>query len=666
MLILRGAVILVVSCIIELLVFNFSSFTTLGLDEITISTGDFTDDEGVFVTDDIEVSDYVKNVSVTLELTNCEYANVEVTLTDEGDKYPYSLPYFRVVPGVESTGYTNIYPFDKVNTLHVRVEVPQGSSAYIDDISLNVHRPFDIKILRLLTIVLILSVLTYTWEMTAPCNKDREKRIYTGRPTWLNAGLIIVTMIAIIIIGRFLSTCNNKIVECPWPHHKQYQELAHSLENGTVILDKEVDPALLEVTNPYDTIALTAEGIFYNMDYAYYEGHYYEYFGILPELVFYYPYYIVTGQDLSNTTVMFILFVILTVGVFLGVNELIRRLYIRSKIRVSFFTYISLCIAIALFSNHVYMAARADIYNIPVMMATSLTALGLSLWLLACNTRLSAVRIPALIVGSLCMASVAGCRPQFLLYSVVAIPLFMIPGQDTEDSQKETFKSSIPLVLSFVIPYILMAAVVCWYNMARFGSIFDFGATYSLTTNDMNHRGFNMSRVLRGLYAFILQPAAYTHEFPFIMSSELDSNYMGRNLTEFVYGGTLVTNLLTLSILAPVFGMWRELSKKTKTAYVLLLVSSLVIALFDVNGAGILYRYTCDMTPGVIIAMLLMWIYLLDTGKTRFNICARAFTLLLICGIFYSFLVVVGPAGSPTLKEDSVYIYEVIRGYFRV
>lgn len=29
-----------------------------------------------------------------------------------------------------------------------------------------------------------------------------------------------------------------------------------------------------------------------------------------------------------------------------------------------------------------------------------------------------------------------------------------------------------------------------WYNAARFGSPFDFGANYNLTSNDMTRRGF--------------------------------------------------------------------------------------------------------------------------------------------------------------------------------
>jgi hypothetical protein len=55
-----------------------------------------------------------------INLTNAEYAEATVTLTDEGDKYAYDLPAVRIVPGVRGSGYINIYPYGRVNTVKVR------------------------------------------------------------------------------------------------------------------------------------------------------------------------------------------------------------------------------------------------------------------------------------------------------------------------------------------------------------------------------------------------------------------------------------------------------------------------------------------------------------------------------------------------------------------
>ncbi len=47
-----------------------------------------------------------------------------------------------------------------------------------------------------------------------------------------------------------------------------------------------------------------------------------------------------------------------------------------------------------------------------------------------------------------------------------------------------------------VYPAVVLVAVgLMWYNAARFGSPFDFGANYNLTSNDMTHRGFAVGRL---------------------------------------------------------------------------------------------------------------------------------------------------------------------------
>mgnify|MGYP000823610677 CR=1 FL=1 len=77
-------------------------------------------------------------------------------------------------------------------------------------------------------------------------------------------------------------------------HHAQYQELAEALSEGKVSVG-DAEEALLAMKNPYDTIALQAAGIGYRADYAYHNGKYYVYFGIVPVLLLYLPYYLLTG-----------------------------------------------------------------------------------------------------------------------------------------------------------------------------------------------------------------------------------------------------------------------------------------------------------------------------------------------------------------------------------
>ncbi len=646
--------------LIEIFVCNASSIKSLNNSEITICEDVVTSQDGIYKCDTIHIGDYVENVSIHLSLTNCTSANAYVTLSDEGDYYAYDLPEYRIVPEVESSGYIDIHPYGKVNDIAVTVIVPEGSAATIDSIRVNVRRPFNISLIRIVIMLAIALWLKAMWVNPAHnvlvCDwKSVKVRI-----------AVVATLLIIFGMMKWLTTSNELIVSCPWPHHKQYQELAHMLDQGTVKLtERAVDPALLDKTNPYDTSALMIEGIPYNMDFAYYDGSYYVYFGIVPELLFYYPFYKLTGHDLANYHVMWFLGCMMAVGVFLCVWQLQKRYSDQNAGGgLSLLQYMTISISLVFVSTSVYMCATPDIYNIPVMMATGLTWLGIGLWLCALNNEdskcedepSSRMTIVYLAAGSACMAMVAGCRPQMILYSAVGV-LFIV--RKMIFSRKRTGN-----LLAVAIPYLLVAVLVCWYNYARFGSVFDFGATYSMTSNDMNHRGFNFDRLMRGLYSFFFQPAVYTHDFPYITSSVIDSAYMGKNLVEFTYGGAFVTNIFTLAVFAPVFGLWKRMKTDSRIIYTVMMLATVIIAVFDVNGAGILYRYTCDCMPGLLIASLIIWLIFLCDSDNR-ELTVRLLAVVVMAGWILSFLVLLGPGESTSLRENSPVLYESIRALFR-
>ena len=82
----------------------------------------------------------------------------------------------------------------------------------------------------------------------------------------------------------------------------QYELLAESLAHGHVALEVEPDPRLMALDNPYDLDARTASGANYIWDSAYYNGHYYVYFGVVPVLLFYLPVYLATGHHMDTAT----------------------------------------------------------------------------------------------------------------------------------------------------------------------------------------------------------------------------------------------------------------------------------------------------------------------------------------------------------------------------
>ena len=107
------------------------------------------------------------------------------------------------------------------------------------------------------------------------------------------------------------------------------------------------------------------------------------------------------------------------------------------------------------------------------------------------------------------MAAVAGSRPQLLVGSLLALPLFM--GILKKENRRELWK-----LLALALPYLGIAAFLMYYNYARFGSALDFGANYNLTTNDMTRRGFVPGRIPLGIFTYLLQPPKINARFPFL------------------------------------------------------------------------------------------------------------------------------------------------------
>lgn len=649
-------VIFLIVLFLELFVFHFSTWKTMLCEPIVIAQEGATDSGGLYKSDMIFVGDKVQNVNVKLDLTNVDRATVRVILTDEGDQYEYALPDYEMSPEIEISGYRDIYPFGKVNTIQVFVMVPEGAQAHILSIIANDRYPMDIKWIRMAVCFAVLALgylLFHDTKWTKiPCQKGC---------LWQKA--VIVAVVGILIAFAGLLIRANPIWKDPvWPHHGQYQQLAHALEEGTVVLDDNADPALLEKENPYDTSALMAEGISFRMDYAFYDGNYYAYFGIIPELLLFLPYYHMTGQDLDNYVAVYVFYILLLAGVFGTLWEVVGHYGKEAP----FLWYLLLSVSVSLMPNYIFILKRPDLYNIPVIAGNAFVFLGTFFWLRSLwNEK---YRCLMLTLGSLCMACIAGCRPQMLLYTVVVFVAFFVPAIVSYLRKKEEGTLlGIGNVVGFVTPFLVIAAVVMWYNSARFGNPFEFGATLSLTSNDMNHRGFNLSRLFRGMYNFLFQFPALDASYPFLSSALLDGDYMGKNIVEFCYGGIFWIYPVLFILVYALFGGYRHLQKQDLPVIVLLSAASVVICGFDINAAGVLQRYMGDMVFGFVLAAVILLFHEFSHYRESgmYLWLSKGTYLAVLCGFVFSFLVFISGAGSNALEDGNFALYQWIRSYFQ-
>lgn len=645
-------VILGIILCLEVFVFNFSAWKTIGCEPVVLAENVKTDETGEFTTEFAEINGDVKNVDVVLKTERFDRAQVIVSLTDAGDYYAYEMPAYTVVQDVEGCGYRNIYPFGEVGSIRVKVTVPEGTEASIDSIQVNVVRPFQFRLIRVIVLFAIAALGNMLFSnckiVQIPCKRGDKRQFF----------ITAVVVLTLVCLASSVVRSNKACVDEPWLHHKQYQELARALEQGTVVLDSHPDSDLVTHRNPYDTIALQVEGIPYKADYAFYDGNYYSYFGIIPEVLLFLPYYLLMDKDMSNYMAVFVLYGGLLVGVFGTLWEVVYR-YTR---RVSYVMYLLLSVSVSLLSNYVFMLGRPDIYNIPVMAGNTFIWLGMFFWLRTLNVEKRKWRWCGL--GAFSMACIMGCRPQMILYGMVFFILLMFPAIW---KQKNEWKKYLKEIIAFVVPFVIIGALVFWYNQARFGSGFDFGATYSLTTNDMNNRGFNFSRIFRGLYNFLFQPPVINAAFPFLDSAELASDYMGKNIVEFTYGGIFAIYPLLLSLVYVVLGGFKTLKTEEKKFVAGLSVTSFIIAAFDINAAGILQRYMADMVVGFVLAAVVVVFVLLDryVDTDKYAWAVKGTYGCVLFGIIFSFLVWICSGNSICLENYNPQLFYTVAEYFK-
>ena len=242
------------------------------------------------------------------------------------------------------------------------------------------------------------------------------------------------------------------------------------------------------------------------------------------------------------------------------------------------------------------------------------------------------------------MASVAACRPQFLLASVLAIILFWT----AVFNERTLFsKKSMISTIAICLPYVIIAAGLMWYNYSRFGSPFDFGQNYNLTTNDMTGRGIRFERVGLAFFTYFLQPPVVTANFPFVESVKINTNYLGTTITEAMFGGIFTTiPLLWILVLLPSVS---QKLKKAKLFYMVLtlLGLSIFIGLFDAQGAGLLQRYVADYAYLAILAAIFVVLFLCEHSRGPRQLSINAFTSLSLYGSgLYCFLMIFAVYGT--------------------
>jgi hypothetical protein len=631
------AILVAVAFLLEVFVFNFNYFRSAGYstinlkNQIELSTNQNEQFKLTSVNHVIEFSDLNTEVkNIMLNFDNSQTAQdftVKVQFTDEAHltyfdstEYTVGIPETTVSTKSWESMYINLNTAGKVSNLRIEITGDDVSyPIYLNTIYLNAHHPFNFVKLRFaLTFFIMLMVY-----MFRP-NSAIYRLSIVENPRKCKAAIILCNGVEILLVSALLFFGSNLVgvasssynygewdgvslintYEAGGDNAQQYAHLARAMAKGQLYLDDEPPQWLQDMDTPYDKgardQAQKETGEDYLFDVAYYDGHYYVYFGVVPVLLFYLPFYLITGCDFPTAIGVLIAIVMFV----LGCSALLHRFAYYHFKRVNLGIYLLLQICLVSCCGILYLIKFPTFYSLPIACGLAFSVWGLYFWM---RGRAPGHKCANYVAGSLCMALVAGCRPQLLLLSFLAFPLFW---RAYISKRRICTKEGICEFICLIAPYLIVAAGIMLYNHARFGSFTDFGANYNLTVNDMTKRGWNIGRLAPAFFSYFLQPPNIVGVFPFIQAADFSTTYMGQTIKEVTFGGIFacLPILWVLLFVRPVVRL-RNSQRSSRTisgVIITLLISGVVIALVDAEMAGILQRYYADFSFMFLAAAVLV------------------------------------------------------------
>ena len=295
-------------------------------------------------------------------------------------------------------------------------------------------------------------------------------------------------------------------------HRNQYELMAENLLDGRLHFAYGDEYTLDGLENPYDPAERKEAGVYYHWDHAYYNGQYYMYFGIVPVLITFLPYRVITGESLTTYRATQMYTAVFILGIF-ALFHLLANLFFK---KMPHSVYLALSAAISMMC--VWYAAAE-----PALYCTAITAgLALEIWSIyffvkaVWDTKGENKQILYATVGAALGALVFGCRPSIALANIVVIPMLI-----TYLKKSEITLQLIGKLILAALPYFVVGLALMCYNYVRFNDPFEFGQAYQLTVSDQTGYSFELTlpvivKILNGMETILFGETVRSVTFPYL------------------------------------------------------------------------------------------------------------------------------------------------------
>ena len=386
------------------------------------------------------------------------------------------------------------------------------------------------------------------------------------------------------------------------------KDFVEALENGQTYLLEEPSEKLLSLENPYDTVERSSikRGEDYIWDTALYNNHYYVYFGILPALILFLPFHIITGTFLKTSVVVLLFSVLSAIMLALIIEYIFKKHFSKLPFKMLVFSEISILFG----SFLIWINVAPRFYEMVNVAGLYFSLQGIYLFLTI--KKGGELSFKKLGLGALCLALAVACRPTTLIASIIIIPIIWNLFKQKKANKKEVLK----LILVVMIPYIVVGLLLMYYNYIRFGSIFEFGAKYQLTMNDMRNLKNRLITIPAGFIYNLFNLPSFIGEFPFMQVNSNIPEIFAYYYVEDMPGGVFILAPIAFAV----FGIKKFLktSKNTelKNLVVVILAVGIILNIIIVMQGGSTGRYLLDFAWYFVLAGILIYLENYQNTKT--------------------------------------------------
>lgn len=655
--------ILIIPLIAEVFFFNFRFWESLFFKK----TADYKVTRYSSAVTISDINAPVKNIHIDCSDSGVKATVVHVKLfiSDEANT-DLELSLTEILSSVSESNYIRIYPDGNVREIKIAFDVNEVPDASGIGVTLNETRPFCIHVFRALFIAAIVALIL----LMRPGSKVYKMPLCGEEKNNIYILLALSALVGLWMLIVYAFNYDTTVFYKAGHVEAIYTYQAESVLNGHVWLDFTPPKFLSEMANPYDYNARVAmarqSGESFKLDFAFFNGKYYSYYGIVPTLIFYVPFVALTGLHLNNSVPVLLMGVVFILFSFMLIYKLLKRFYPKASLGIYFLFVLVFTFGTGAF----YCAQTPHVYSVAFISAIMFTVIALYFWITASDKHFADSKMPLskarLLIGAIAMGLAVGSRPIFGLYALLAFPLFYSEIKERLFFSKKGFANT----LCVIAPLLVIGCVLLYFNKIRFGSFFDFGNTYNLSEMDLQNRHMGIRRLWLGLFEYLFQPLKFGGKFPYVESiydyTNHSTDYMGYMFFDPIYGGYFALCPICLCVvLIRKFRKALSEIKMYRTCVVSLVFAALMLFI-DIEMTGITLRYQMDFGMLIVLTAVLILIVLFKKAenssyKNAFKYALTALIVLTAVTVFNNMIIMLGESNQWALAGTNPKLYYSIK-----